>query len=222
MQWTDNRRKVAVFLERYMDEHGRAPSLDEIARGTGLWKRSVEIVLKGLEKMGVIEITPGISRGIRLRGAGQRDIPLLGEVQAGSPRLAQEDAPEYLRLDRRLIPFDQPVALRVTGYSMKDAGILPGDIILLRIQQDATHGDTIVAHYNGGLTVKTLERKGRQVRLLPANPSYRAIEIGHEDEFRIIGKVMLVIRDLGSCFDFQVVQRSTTSVTTSVEEPYHA
>lgn len=203
-QWTENRRKVAHFLERYFTQHGRSPSLDEIADGTGLWKRSVEIVLKGLEKMGIISITPGISRGIRLIEHEMARIPLLGEVQAGSPVLAQESEVEYLRIKRELIPFAEPVALRVSGYSMKDAGILPGDIILLRQQEVANNGDTVVAYLNGGLTVKTLSVKGRRIQLKPANPSYKMTDVTRDDDFRIVGKVMLVLRDLGSCFDFRI------------------
>ncbi len=203
-QWTENRRKVAHFLERYFTQHGRSPSLDEIADGTGLWKRSVEIVLKGLEKMGIISITPGISRGIRLIEHEMARIPLLGEVQAGSPVFAQESEVEYLRIKRELIPFAEPVALRVSGYSMKDAGILPGDIILLRQQEVANNGDTVVAYLNGGLTVKTLSVKGRRIQLKPANPSYKMTDVTRDDDFRIVGKVMLVLRDLGSCFDFRI------------------
>lgn len=203
-QWTENRRKVAHFLERYFTQHGRSPSLDEIADGTGLWKRSVEIVLKGLEKMGIVEITPGISRGIRLIEHEMARVPLLGEVQAGAPALAQVGEVEYLRIKRELIPFAEPVALRVSGYSMKDAGILPGDIILLRQQEVANNGDTVVAYLNGGLTVKTLSVKGRKIQLKPANPSYKMTDVTRDDDFRIVGKVMLILRDLGSCFDFRI------------------
>jgi repressor LexA len=204
--WTDNRKKVARFLEQYFDRHGRAPSMDEIAKGTGLWKRSVEIVLKGLEKIGFIEITPGISRGIRLMEQTYRRIPLIGDVNAGPPAWAQDEAVEYMRVDRSIVQFEQPVALRVEGYSMRDAGILPGDIVLVRQQSEANNGDTVIAYYNGGLTVKKFEHKGGTVRLLPANPSFRAMEVGEEDEFQIVGRVMLVMRDLGDCFDFSTEQ----------------
>ena len=180
-QWTDNRRKVARFLEQYFDRHGRAPSMDEIAQATGLWKRSVEIVLKGLAKIGFIEITPGISRGIRLVAGDLRRIPLVGDVSAGPPAWAQEKAVEYIRVDRNIVPFDNPVALRVDGYSMRDAGMLPGDVVLIRQQQTANNGDTVVAYYNGGLTVKTFEYRDRQIRLLPANPAYKPIEVTAED-----------------------------------------
>ncbi|MBI5646304.1 MAG: repressor LexA [Ignavibacteriae bacterium] len=203
VQWTENRKKVARFLERYVDENGRAPSLDEIADATGLWKRSVEIVLKGLEKMGVIEITPGISRGIRLMRHMEVRVPILGDVRAGAPALAQEEALEFLTFDKRIVPFENPVALRVQGFSMKDAGILPGDVVLLREQRHASTGETVVAWYNGGLTVKTFSQSGHRVRLLPANPSFKEIEVEKEDEFFIVGKVMLVLRDLGNCFDFR-------------------
>ena len=203
-EWTDNRKKVARFLEQYFERHGRAPSMDEIAKGTGLWKRSVEIVLKGLEKIGFIEITPGISRGIRLLEQAYRRIPLVGDVNAGPPAWAQDEAIEYLRVDRSIVPFEQPVALRVDGYSMRDAGIFPGDVVLVRQQSVASNGETVIAYYNGGLTVKKFEHKGETIRLLPANPSFRPMDVTEDDEFQIVGRVMLVLRDLGDCFDFPV------------------
>ncbi len=199
--WTENRRKVAAFIEVYVQKHGRAPSLDEIARGTDLWKRSVEIVLKGLEKMGVIEITPGISRGIRLVEQNFLRVPLVGDVMAGPPAWSQDQALEVVRLDKSLVPFSNPVALRVEGYSMKDAGILPGDLVLVRSQNNANSGETVIAYYNGGVTVKKLDRRGNRIRLIPANEEYSPMDIGPEDDFQIVGRVMLVLRDLGQCFD---------------------
>ncbi|MBR9975496.1 MAG: transcriptional repressor LexA [Bacteroidetes bacterium] len=203
-QWTDNRRKVARFLQQYIDVNGRAPSMDEIAKATGLWKRSVEIVLKGLEKIGFIEITPGISRGIRLVGGDMRRIPLVGDVKAGPPAWGQEEAVEYLRVDRNIVPFENPMALRVDGYSMRDAGMLPGDIVLVKQQQTANNGETVVAYLNGGLTVKQFEYRNRLIRLLPANPAYKPIEVTAEDEFQIVGRVMLLLRDVGDCFNFEI------------------
>jgi repressor LexA len=199
--WTENRKKVAAFIEEYVGRHGRSPSLDEIASGTRLWKRSVEIVLKGLVSMGVIEVTPGISRGIRLVDQNVARVPLVGDVTAGPPAWSQEQALEYVRLDRSIVSFPDPVALRVEGYSMKDAGILPGDLVLVRPQRQAENGQTVIAYYNGGITVKTLERRSGRIRLLPANPGYKALEVEDGDDFHIVGRVMLVLRDLGQCFD---------------------
>lgn len=207
MRWTENRKNVAKFLITYFSEHGRSPSLDEIARGTGLWKRSVEIVLQGLVKMGIIEITPGISRGIRLLKPEHSRIPLIGDVQAGLPPLSQEAPVEYLSVDKTLLPFDDPIALRVTGHSMKDAGIIPGDIVLIRRQESANTGDTIIAYYNGGLTVKKYRFLKGRISLLPENPLYDRIFIREGDEFYIIGKVMVVLRDVGGCLDFKVVRQ---------------
>jgi repressor LexA len=199
--WTENRKKVAAFIENYMTRHGRAPSMDEIAEGTDLWKRSVEIVLKGLEKMGVIEITPGISRGIRLVEQHFLRVPLIGDVKAGPPAWAQEQPHEVVRLNKSLVPFKDPVALRVDGYSMKDAGIFPGDLVLVRPQNTASNGDTVIAYFNGGITVKKFEKRGSSIRLIPANEEFAPTVISGDDDFQIVGKVMLVLRDLGLCFD---------------------
>jgi repressor LexA len=205
-QWTENRKKVASYLKDYIQRFGRAPSLDEIAQGTGLWKHSVEIVLKGLEKIGFIELTPGISRGIRLIEDMFARVPLLGEVQAGSPMDAQPPATEYLRVDPALLRFENPIALRVEGFSMRDAGILPGDIVLLRPQQEARNGDTVVASLNGGVTIKVFHSVKKSIQLRPCNPAFKTLEVTKDDEFFIVGKVMVVLRDLGGCFDFQVDQ----------------
>ncbi len=202
-QWTENRKKVASYLKDYMKQNGRAPSLDEIAQGTGLWKHSVEIVLKGLEKIGFLQLTPGISRGIRLVEDMFARVPLLGEVQAGVPMHQQEAATEYLRVDPALLRFENPIALRVDGYSMRDAGILPGDIVLLRPQQEVHNGDTVVASLNGGVTVKIFHHAKKHVELRPCNPAFKTLEVTKDDEFFIVGKVMVVLRDLGGCFDFQ-------------------
>jgi repressor LexA len=153
--------------------------------------------------MGVIKITPGISRGIQLVDAGFAQIPLMGDVEAGLPRQAQEMPTEFVKIDKRLVTFKDPVALRVRGFSMQDAGILPGDIVLIRDQKTASHGETVVAYLNGGITVKKLLLRGPDVILQPANPSFKEIEVHRDDEFTILGKVMLILRDLGDCFDFQ-------------------
>lgn len=203
-KWNDNRKKVAKFLDEYFAKNERSPSLSEIAEGTGMWKRSVEIVLKWLEKIGYVELTPGVSRSIRLLNQSSMRIPLLGEVQAGSPPFSQEEPPQYIRIDRKLVPFENPIALRVQGESMKDAGILAGDVVLLRTQSIARNGETIVAFYNDGLTVKTFQRDKDVINLIPANPSFEPMEVTKEDEFYVIGKVMLVLRDLGGCLDIKI------------------
>ena len=203
-EWTENRRKVAGFIKSYIDRHGRAPTMDEIADATDLWKHSVEIVLKGLEKLGVIDIDRKISRGIKWKAMETLRVPLLGEVRAGAPMNAQEAPAEYLHLDPKLVRFSDPVALRVEGYSMRDAGILPDDIILFRAQQAAEHGETIIAYLDGGLTVKKFIRDKKRIGLEPANPSFKTIWVTKDNEFSIVGKVMIVLRDLGGCFEFRV------------------
>ena len=215
-RWTENRKKVADFLTEYFGTHGRAPTLDEISRATGLWKRSVEIVLKGLESMGIIRITPGISRGIQLVDAAFAQIPLMGDVEAGPPPQSQEVPTEYVRIDRRLVTFKDPVALRVRGFSMQDAGILPGDIVLIRNQKTAAHGETVVAYVNGGITVKKFHLRGQTVILKPANPTFKDIEVRRSDDFTILGKVMLILRDLGDCFDFHAEAASPATQQTAL------
>lgn len=203
-EWTENRRKVAGFIKSYIDRYGRAPTMDEIANATNLWKHSVEIVLKGLEKIGVIEVDRKISRGIKLKTLESLRVPLLGAVRAGAPMNAQEAPAEYIHIDPKFVRFPNPIALRVEGYSMSDAGILPDDIILIRPQQIAEHGEMVIAYLDGGLTVKKFIRVKNKIGLEPANPSYKTIWITKDNDFFLLGKVMVVIRDIGGCFDFRV------------------
>lgn len=215
IEWTENRRKVAKFIKSYIDRQGRAPTMDEIADATRLWKHSVEIVLKGLEKIGVIEVDRKISRGIKWKVPDAFRVPLLGAVRAGAPMNAQEAPAEYLHLDPRLVTFANPHALRVEGYSMRDAGILPEDIILFRPQQIAEHGETVIAYLDGGLTVKKFIRDKKKIGLEPANPSYKTTWVTKENEFSIIGKVMVVLRDVGGCFEFRIEKNPESRIQES-------
>ena len=157
--------------------------------------------MKGLEEAGVIVKAEGKTRAISLPGvplgpvAEEADpranqVPILGNVAAGSPILAQECIEDYLTFDTDGLSGEH-FALRVRGESMLNAGILPGDLVVVHRQQDAHNGEIVVALFEDEATVKTLSRKDGHTWLLPENPDYQPIDGTYAE---IIGKVVAVVR----------------------------
>ena len=124
---------------------------------------------------GVIEIAGGSSRGIRLTEAS--GLPLIGRVAAGSPILAVENVEERYQMDSRLFNPRPDYLLRVQGMSMRDAGILDGDLLAVHSTPEARNGQIVVARLDDEVTVKRFQRQGNKVRLLPENPEFDPIEI---------------------------------------------
>ena len=178
--------EILAFLREFSGEHGYAPSIREICQAVGLRSTgSVHYHLNELARQGRIELDAGKKRAIQSPRQGR--IPILGTVTAGAPILAAENVEGYL-------PWEGPescFALRVRGDSMLGAGILPGDLIVVRPQQNADHGDIVVALLGDEATVKRLSLQGG-VWLLPENDAYRPID---GREARILGKVCALRRD---------------------------
>lgn len=198
---TVRQRAVLRFLEAHRQQHGYAPTLREIAaefkmRGT----RGVERHLEALERKGAIKRSRGIWRGIELVGhqhRGTRSIPILGRVAAGQPLLAEEYLAGHLAIDASTCPWPDAFLLRVHGESMRDAGILDGDYVLVRPQPQPEDGEIVVAMVNDEATVKYLRRGRGEIRFVPAHPDYPAIRIKPTDgEARILGTVAAVLRFL--------------------------
>ena len=178
--------EILAFLREFSREHGYAPSIREICHAVGLRSTgSVHYHLNELAKQGRIELDAGKKRAIQTARPAQ--IPILGTVTAGAPILAAENIEGYL-------PWEGPescYALRVRGDSMVDAGILPGDLIVVRPQQSADHGDIVVALLGDEATVKRLSLRDG-VWLLPENDAYSPID---GREARILGRVCALRRD---------------------------
>ena len=183
-------------------DHGYPPSVREIGAAVGLKSPStVHFHMKGLEEAGVIVKTEGKTRAITLPGfpfggvaeeesPHANQVPILGNVAAGSPILAQECIEDYLTFDTDGLSGEH-FALRVRGESMLNAGILPGDLVVVHRQQDAHNGEIVVALFEDEATVKTLQRRDGRTWLLPENPEYQPID-GTNAE--ILGKVVAVVR----------------------------
>lgn len=199
---TQKQQQIYDFLVQYTQEHGYPPSFREIKLAVGLKSPStVHFHMKGLEEAGVIVKAEGKTRAISLPGsplgpvAEETDphvnqVPVVGSVAAGAPILAQECIEDYLTFDTQGLSGEH-FALRVRGESMLNAGILPGDLVVVHRQSEARNGEIVVALFEDEATVKTLQCRDGHIWLLPENPDYEPIDGTHAE---IIGKVVAVVR----------------------------
>lgn len=188
---SDMQARIYETIVRMIQEQGYAPSVREIGEAVGLKSPStVHFHLKKLEEAGLIEKGACKGRAIAVNGIQEDRIPIVGHVAAGAPILAQECIEDYITFDTngRAGEF---FALRVRGYSMKNAGILPGDLVVVRCQPTASSGEIVVALLGEEATVKRLKLDRGQVWLMPENEDFEPID---GTVARILGKVTAVIR----------------------------
>ena len=191
MARTSNKREqILNFLIQFMNEHGYAPTVREICNAVGLQSTAtVHYHLNALRDAGLIEMDEMKKRAIFLSDAQRADrIPVVGVVTAGVPILATENIEGYIPWDGESGCF----VLRVRGDSMIGAGILDGDKVVVRPQPDAENGQIVVALLDDSATVKRLKKTGRDVWLMPENPSYEPIP---GNEAKILGRVKALIRE---------------------------
>ena len=191
MARTSNKREqILNFLIQFMNEHGYAPTVREICNAVGLQSTAtVHYHLTALRDAGLIEMDEMKKRAISLPDAQRADrIPVVGVVTAGVPILATENIEGYIPWDGESGCF----VLRVRGDSMIGAGILDGDKVVVRPQPDAENGQIVVALLDDSATVKRLKKTGRDVWLMPENPSYEPIP---GNEAKILGRVKALIRE---------------------------
>ena len=191
MARTSNKREqILNFLTQFMNEHGYAPTVREICNAVGLQSTAtVHYHLDALRDAGLIEMDEMKKRAISLPDAQRADrIPVVGVVTAGVPILATENIEGYIPWDGESGCF----VLRVRGDSMIGAGILDGDKVVVRPQPDAENGQIVVALLDDSATVKRLKKTGRDVWLMPENPSYEPIP---GNEAKILGRVKALIRE---------------------------
>ena len=190
---TKSQQKVYDYVKDRM-ENGFPPTVREICRATGLKSTSsVHAHLRALEEKGLISRDRGLNRAIHLSGERPAvQVPLLGRVAAGNPILAVEDVEGYLPYPPAKRAGDEEYfALHVRGESMRDAGILDGDIVIALKAQAALDGEIVVALIGDEATVKRLYREKDRVRLQPENPAFQPI---YSREARILGKIVAVYR----------------------------
>lgn len=201
---TERQAEVLRLVRELTEVSGYPPTRAEIAERMGF--RSVNAAeqhLRALEKKGVIEISSGASRGIRVRDSkpGSRisrllELPVIGRVAAGSPMLAEEHVQGRYQVDPNLFTPRADYLLRVRGMSMRDAGILEGDLLAVHKTEEARSGQIVVARLADDVTVKRLRRRGHTLQLLPENPDFEPIEVDERSEpFAIEGVAVGVIRN---------------------------
>ena len=196
---TDKQREVLAAIEQYSEEFGVAPSLADLAAALGVSRATVHEHIGGLKRKGYLANVDGVGRSWRstLRSSStSRRIPIVGRVAAGAPILAQENIEGWLTIDGTS-EHDTLFALRVQGDSMIDAGILDGDLVVVRQQEAANDGEIIVALIDDQeATVKKLQRDNGQLRLVAMNRKYDPIVVSPPQTLRVRGRVIGVRRDL--------------------------
>lgn len=189
---TQMTEQIYNYLKTVIPQQGYAPSVREICEAVGLKSPStVHLHLKRLQERGLIEKGDFKGRAIVLVDSpGKHRVPILGNVAAGSPILAQECIDDYLTFDCGGCQEDY-FALRVRGESMLGAGILPNDLVVVRRQRTASNGEIVVALLGDEATVKRLSQRSDGVWLLPENDAYAPID---GKDAQVLGKVTAVVR----------------------------
>ena len=197
---TKRQQEIFDFIKRYSSSHGYPPTVRDIGKAIGLTSSStVHAHLANLEKLGLLRRDPTRPRAIEVLvdkakqvvGDSQSGLPLVGSVAAGQPVLAEENIEDYIELPPIAGGDSGQYILRVKGDSMKDAGILEGDHVVVRRQETASDGEIVVAQIGDEATVKRFFREPDHVRLQPENDDFEPII---STDVQIIGRVVGVMR----------------------------
>ncbi|HWR79172.1 MAG TPA: transcriptional repressor LexA [Pseudomonas sp.] len=200
LKLTPRQAEILDFIKRCLEDNGFPPTRAEIAQELGFKSpNAAEEHLKALARKGAIEMTPGASRGIRIPGfdseAEEEGLPIIGRVAAGAPILAQQHIEESCKINPEFFHPKADYLLRVRGMSMKDIGILDGDLLAVHACQEARNGQIVVARIEDEVTVKRYKREGDKVWLIAENTDFSPIEVNlQEQELVIEGLSVGVIR----------------------------
>ena len=213
---TERQQQILSLIQSTIEHKGSPPTRAEIARELGFKSaNAAEEHLKALERKGVIDLVSGTSRGIRLKEATMRSInhirskqfnlpldglaqlalPLIGRVAAGSPILAQEHVDQTFYVENSLFQRTPDYLLKVRGMSMRDAGIMDGDLLAVQISKEAKNGQIVVARLGEEVTVKRFRRTLNSIELLPENPDFQTSVVEPGEPFEIEGLAVGVIRN---------------------------
>ncbi|MCM8769129.1 MAG: transcriptional repressor LexA [Candidatus Omnitrophica bacterium] len=194
---TERQKEILTFIQGFISEHHYAPTLAEIMTHFSFASpQAVKGHLQALERKDYLKRVEKISRGIILKEKTQQpfSLPILGRVPAGQPLLEEENIEGHLSLEEYLSTPGKTFALKVKGESMKEAGILDGDYVIVHQTTSVNNGDIVVALVNDDCTVKFFFRTRTGVELRPAHPAYQPIRV--KENFRLIGKVVGVFRKI--------------------------
>ena len=213
---TDRQQQILDLIQSAIARTGAPPTRAEIATELGFKSaNAAEEHLQALARKGAIELVSGTSRGIRLRSDDLRSInesrsaqfasplaalaqlalPLIGRVAAGSPILAQEHVDKTYYVENSLFQRKPDYLLKVRGMSMRDAGIMDGDLLAVQTTRDAKNGQIVVARLGDEVTVKRFIRNKNIIELHPENPDYQTIVVEPGEPFEIEGLAVGLIRN---------------------------
>ncbi|HEB26614.1 MAG TPA: repressor LexA [Porticoccus sp.] len=195
---TARQQQIYDLIKQHIENTGYPPTRAEIANELGFKSpNAAEEHLRALARKGVIEMISGTSRGIRLLGEEQSGLPLIGRVAAGEPILAVENIEDYLEVAANMFYPQADYLLRVNGMSMKNVGIMDGDLLAVHKAETAENGQIVVARIGDEVTVKRFKktRKRHEIMLLPENEELEPILVDlREQDFSIEGLGVGVIR----------------------------
>ncbi|HEY8537469.1 MAG TPA: transcriptional repressor LexA [Steroidobacteraceae bacterium] len=195
---TPRQREILRFIQSRISEDGMPPTRAEIAAEMGFKSpNAAEEHLRALQRKGVLELIPGASRGIQLKDSlrEQLGLPLIGRVAAGRPILAEEHIEARYQIDPKIFQPKAHYLLKVRGMSMKDVGILDGDLVAVHRTPDVRNRQIVVARLENEVTVKRYKQEGSIVWLLPENDEFEPIKVNtKEEELVIEGIVVGVLR----------------------------
>ena len=195
---TPRQRQVLVFIQDSLAEQGLPPTRAEIAAALGFKSaNAAEEHLRALQRKGVIELRPGASRGIQLKDSlrDQIGLPLIGRVAAGRPTLAEENIEARYQIDPALFQPRPHYLLKVKGMSMRNVGILDGDLVAVHRTPEVRNRQIVVARLENEVTVKRYRQEGKVVWLMPENQDFEPLRVDLEHESLIIeGVVVGVVR----------------------------
>ena len=199
---TEKQRLILEYIEAQIVEKGHSPTIREIGHRFNISSTNgVRTHLTALIKKGYLKKQELISRGLELTRSmisSVGRVPLVGSVPAGRPIDSAENVEGEIALDLSFVPKGETFSLTVTGDSMMGAGILNGDVVIVKKQEVAERGDIVVAVINGEATVKRYMPESGHIRLQPENDSFEPIIVDRRDEeFRIAGKVVGLLRRIG-------------------------
>ena len=213
---TDRQQEILDLIKKSISQTGSPPTRAEIAEILGFKSaNAAEDHLRALAKKGVIELVSGRSRGIRLtdtsaalsftshfkqamlplEGLAQLTLPLIGRVAAGSPILAQEHVDQTYYVEESLFNKKPDYLLKVRGMSMRDIGIMDGDLLAVKATKDAKNGQIVVARIGDEVTVKRFQRLNDRIELQAENPDYQTIVVEPGEAFEIEGLAVGLIRN---------------------------
>ena len=195
---TPRQREIVKLIQEALRDNGMPPTRAEIATAMGFKSaNAAEEHLRALQKKGVLDIIPGASRGIQLKDSlrEQMGLPLIGRVAAGRPMLAEEHVEARYQIDPKIFQPRAHYLLKVRGMSMKDIGIMDGDLVAVHRTPEVRNRQVVVARLDNEVTVKRYKQDGKIVWLLPENEEFEPIRVDLKEQSLIIeGIVVGVLR----------------------------